>query len=157
MYTLLVPTRICQTYASKTLGTKVILTKGDKRSKVFNLTLMNKLIRIEWVSEWVSEWVIECLQKPMALLRHPWAKNDHAYEIAYLKCTLNLNSNSKNEAFSLNISQKAWRPKDEGQSWYLSAFLEIFIIRGLKSDAILSVVDRNVAIFTTRHVIMSFK
>ena len=31
------------------------------------------------------------------------SKNDHAYKIAYLKCTLNLNSNSKNEAFSLKL------------------------------------------------------
>ena len=30
------------------------------------------------------------------------SKNDHAYKIAYLKCTLNLNSNSTNEAFLLN-------------------------------------------------------
>ena len=46
------------------------------------------------------------------------SKNDHAYKIAYLKCTLNLNSNSKNEAFSLiiNISRV-----NEGQSWYLTA------------------------------------
>ena len=36
-----------------------------------------------------------------------------------------------------------------------SAFVEIFIIKGLKSDAILSVVDRNVAIFTTQHAIVS--
>ena len=44
------------------------------------------------------------------------SKNDHAYKVAYLKCTLNLKSNSKNEAFSLNISQE-----NEGQSWYLRA------------------------------------
>ena len=47
---LLVPSRIFQTYAWKALGTKVILSKGGK-SKVFNLTLMNKLMRLEWVSE----------------------------------------------------------------------------------------------------------
>ena len=34
------------------------------------------------------------------------SKNDHTYKIAYLKCTLNLNSKSKNEAFSLNISRE---------------------------------------------------
>ena len=45
-YALLVPSRIFQTYAQKALGTKVILSKGGK-SKVFNLTLMNKLMRIE--------------------------------------------------------------------------------------------------------------
>ena len=38
-----------------------------------------------------------------------------------------------------------------------SAFVEIFIITGLKSDAILSVVDRNVAIFTTRHAITRYE
>ena len=38
-----------------------------------------------------------------------------------------------------------------------SAFLEIFIITGLKSDAILSVLDRNVAIFTTRHAITRYE
>ena len=32
-----------------------------------------------------------------------------------------------------------------------STFLEIFKVTGLRSDAILSVVDRNVAIFKTRH------
>ena len=42
------------------------------------------------------------------------AKTDHAYKIAYLKCTLNLNSNSKNEAFSLNRSRE-----NKGQSWYI--------------------------------------
>ena len=46
MHALLVPSRICQIYASKTLGRKVILSKGGM-SKVFNLTLMNKLTRIE--------------------------------------------------------------------------------------------------------------
>ena len=46
-----------------------------------------------------------------------------------------------NEAFSLNISRETVSKR---------AFLEIFIITGLKSDAILSVVDKNVAIFTTR-------
>ena len=38
-----------------------------------------------------------------------------------------------------------------------SAILEILIITGLKSDAILSVVDRNVAIFTTRHAITCYE
>ena len=45
MYTLLVPSRICKAYALKALGTKVILSRGDK-GKVFNLTLMNKLMII---------------------------------------------------------------------------------------------------------------
>ena len=53
MYALPVPSRIRHTYAWKALGTKVILGKGGE-SKVFNLTLMNKLMRMEWVSEWVS-------------------------------------------------------------------------------------------------------
>ena len=44
------------------------------------------------------------------------SKYDHAYKIASLKCTLNLNSNSKNEAFSLNRGRE-----NEGQSWYLRA------------------------------------
>ena len=44
--------------------------------------------------------------------------------------------------------------EDEGQS---CAFLEILIITGLKSYAILSVVDRNVAIFTTRHAITRYE
>ena len=47
---ILVPYRKGQTYVHKALGTKVILSKGGK-SKVFNLTLRNKLIRIEKVSE----------------------------------------------------------------------------------------------------------
>ena len=38
-----------------------------------------------------------------------------------------------------------------------SAFLQIFIITGLKCDMILSVVDRNVAIFTTCHAIMHYE
>ena len=40
MYALQVPSRICQTYAWKELGTKVILSQGG-RSKMFNLTFMN--------------------------------------------------------------------------------------------------------------------
>ena len=39
------------------------------------------------------------------------SKTDRAYKIAYLKCTLNLNSNSKNEAFSL-IEAKETKAKD---------------------------------------------
>ena len=35
--------------------------------------------------------------------------------------------------------------------------MEIFITTELKSDAILSVVDRNVALFTTRHAITSYE
>ena len=45
-FALLVPSRIFQTYAQKALETKVILSRGGK-SKVFNLTLMNKLMKIE--------------------------------------------------------------------------------------------------------------
>ena len=44
------------------------------------------------------------------------SKNDHAYKIAYLKFTPNLNSNSENETFSFNRSRE-----NEGQSWYLRA------------------------------------
>ena len=45
IYALPVPSRIRQRYETGT-STKVILSKGGK-SKVFNLTLMNKSIRIE--------------------------------------------------------------------------------------------------------------
>ena len=38
-----------------------------------------------------------------------------------------------------------------------STTLEMFIITGMKSDVILSVVDRNVAIFTTRHAITRYE
>ena len=34
---------------------------------------MKKIMRVEWVSEWVSD--LECLQKLMEGLRHPWIKN----------------------------------------------------------------------------------
>ena len=44
VYALLVPPRICQTYAQKALWAKVIPSKGGK-SKVYNLTLMNILIK----------------------------------------------------------------------------------------------------------------
>ena len=40
---------------------------------------------------------------------------------------------------------------------FITAILEISIITGLKSDAILSVVDRNVAVFTTRHAITGYE
>ena len=73
--------------------------------------------------------------------------------MAYLKYTLNLNSNSKNETFFVKYKPRKRRPKLVSKS----AFLEIFIITGLKSDAILSVVDRNVATFTTRHAITRYK
>ena len=39
---------------------------------------MNKLMRIEWVSEWVSEWVIECHS---STTKSPW----HDYVIHELK------------------------------------------------------------------------
>ena len=38
-----------------------------------------------------------------------------------------------------------------------SAILEMLIITGLKSYTILSIVDRNVAIFTTRHAISRYE
>ena len=76
-FTLLVSSRIFQTCTWKALGKKVILNKGG-RSNVFNLTLMNKLMRIEWVSEWVSEWVIECHSSAP---KSPW----HDYVIHELK------------------------------------------------------------------------
>ena len=38
-----------------------------------------------------------------------------------------------------------------------SSILKILLITGLKSDAILSVVDRNVAIFTTPHMITRYE
>ena len=57
-------------------ATSHVFTGKGSKSKLFNLTLMNKLMRIEWVSEWVNDRVpFECLQKPMARLRRPWAKN----------------------------------------------------------------------------------
>ena len=57
-------------------ATSHVFTGKGGKSKLFNLTLMNKLMRIEWVSEWVNDRVpFECLQKPMARLHHPWAKN----------------------------------------------------------------------------------
>ena len=40
---------------------------------------------------------------------------------------------------------------------FITAILVILIITGLISDAILSVVDRNVAIFTTRHAITRYE
>ena len=51
------------------------------RSNVFNLTLMNKLMRIDRVSEWVSEWVIECHSNAS---KSPW----HDYVIHELKTCL---------------------------------------------------------------------
>ena len=50
IYPSLVPWQTSQTYAKKCLGQKQYLA-GKVGEKVFNLTLMNKLIRIEWVSE----------------------------------------------------------------------------------------------------------
>ena len=53
-----------------------MLSKGG-RSNVFNLTLMNKLMRIEWV----SEWEIECHSSAS---KSPW----HDYVIHELKIKL---------------------------------------------------------------------
>ena len=54
IYAPLVPPKTCQKYAQNTLGTKTILSRGG-REKMFNRGLMNKLMKIEWVSEWVSD------------------------------------------------------------------------------------------------------
>ena len=76
-------------YVHKALGTKAIIRRGG-RSEMFNLSLMNKLMRIEWVTDWVSEQGIEChcsafkskVKCLMEWLRHiqttsyPWAKNE---------------------------------------------------------------------------------
>ena len=51
--------------------TKTILSRGGRR-KLFNSSLMNKLIRIEWVSEWVSECNWTGHYAPGC--KHPWAK-----------------------------------------------------------------------------------
>ena len=50
IYPSLVPWQTSQTHAKKCIGQKQYLA-GEVGEKVFNLTLMNKLIRIEWVSE----------------------------------------------------------------------------------------------------------
>jgi len=50
MYTLLVPSRICQTYALKALGSKVIQSKGGK-GKEFNLIDFNEYINENRLSE----------------------------------------------------------------------------------------------------------
>ena len=52
-----------------------------------------------------------CLNSKAGIRTAVKSKNYHAYKIAYLKCTLNVNSNPKNEAFSLNRSRE-----NEGQS-----------------------------------------
>ena len=66
----------------------------------------------------------------------------HAYKIAYLRCTLNLNSNSKNEAFSLNIS-----PENEGQIWHLRAlFWKYLWSQGWNPTRYFPLLTENVAI-----------
>ena len=53
-------------------------------------------VRIEWVSEWVRDRVpFECLQKPMARLRHPWAKNDNSCNLVILFCFNLLDCNTQ--------------------------------------------------------------
>ena len=54
IYASLVPPKTCQKYAQNTSGTKTILSRGG-RKKMFNRGLMNKFMKIEWVSEWVSD------------------------------------------------------------------------------------------------------
>ena len=55
--------------------TNILSRRG--RRKLFNSSLMNKLIRIKWLSDWVSEWVSEWVpfDCPLSswMLRHPWA------------------------------------------------------------------------------------
>ena len=46
IYASLVPPKTCQKYAQNTLGTKAILSRGG-REKMFNRSLMNKLMKIE--------------------------------------------------------------------------------------------------------------
>ena len=51
-----------------------------------------------------------------------------------------------------------WRPRKRRPKLVSkTAILEVLIITGLKSDATLSVVDRNVAIFTTRHAMKRYE
>ena len=50
--------------------TKTILSRGGRR-KLFNSSLTNKFIWIEWVTEWVP---FDCLLSSW-MLRHPWAKS----------------------------------------------------------------------------------
>ena len=56
-----------------TIGQKKILGRGGRR-KLFNSSLMNKLIRMEPVSERAP---FDCLLSSW-MLRHPWAKNARA-------------------------------------------------------------------------------
>ena len=76
IYSSLVPWQTSQTYAKKCVGQKQYLA-GEVGGKVFNLTLMNKLIRIEWVSE--------C---------HKTANEAHGYDVI---------SMSKNETFLIDL------------------------------------------------------
>ena len=72
-------------YVHKALGTKAIIRRGGM-SKMFIPSLMNKLMRIEWVNDWVSEWprdwmLLQCLQKQSEVphgmtTSYPWAKNE---------------------------------------------------------------------------------
>ena len=57
---------------------KIILSQGGK-SKMFNLTFMNKLTRIEWV----SEWVIECHSSASKSPRHDYVTMKKAMYFAY--------------------------------------------------------------------------
>ena len=57
----------------------------------------------------------------------------------------------KNHLIAINFYRC---PLNWGSAYYISGFT---VITGLKSDAILSVADRNVAIFTTWHAITRYE
>ena len=70
MYAFLVSPRQTFLKTTEQSGINTILSRGSRR-KLFNSSLMNKLIRIEWMSEWVS-----AIRLPSNLMdvTHPWEK-----------------------------------------------------------------------------------
>ena len=72
MYAFLVSPRQTLLKTSEHSGTNTILSRGGGgRRKLLNSSIMNKLIRIEWVSEWSI-----AIRLPTKLMdvTHPWAK-----------------------------------------------------------------------------------
>ena len=70
MYAFLVSPRHTFLETTKHSGTNTILSRGSRRKLLYS-SLMNELIRIEWVSEWA---IAIRLPNKLMDVTHPWAK-----------------------------------------------------------------------------------
>ena len=124
MHTLLLPSHQ-RTFVKTTEHpwTKTILSRGGRRN-LFNPDLMNKLIRIKWLSEWVNEWAPSTDIRPLTKLMdvtHPWGKNQ-SFNVCKFTVKWLLNERLWKFKFA---NQSKWTSNQSKLSKFWSSFFSI--------------------------------